>query len=97
MVGRDTGMREPSSAILHATCVFNLLCHVGIATHGERLKNVHHDFMTAINNAAPLRKRVNNVHHGFMRALETRISFVCVVEKYAQRFMKVIKKCMSFV
>ena len=42
---------------------------MGIATHGERLKNAHHDFMTVIKkNAAPLCERVNNVHHGFMKA-----------------------------
>ena len=65
MVGRDTGMHESSSTILHAA---NLFCLMGIATDGERLKNVHHDFVTVIKNAAPLCERVNNVHHGFMKA-----------------------------
>ena len=46
-----------------------------IAPHCERLKNVHHDFMKAINNAAPLYERFSNVHHGFMKALKACISF----------------------
>ena len=41
---------------------------MGIATHGERLKNAHHDFTPVIKHDAPLRERVNNVHHGFMIA-----------------------------
>jgi len=68
MVGRDTGMHESSSTILHAAYVFNLFCLMGIATHCERLKNVHHDFMKVIKNDAPLYERFNNVHHGFMKA-----------------------------
>ena len=68
MVGRDTGVHESSSTILLATYAINLFCRMGIATHCERLKNVHHDFMTVIKNAAPLCERVNNVHHGFMKA-----------------------------
>ena len=46
---------------------------------------------TIFKNPAPLYERFNNVHRGFMRALEIRISLSRVVEKYAQRFMKVIK------
>ena len=38
-------MHESRSTILHAA---NLFCLMGIATHGERLKNAHHDFMTVI-------------------------------------------------
>ena len=72
---------------------------MGIAPHCERLKIAHHDFLKVVAHEAPLYERFNSVHHGFMGAWEIRISNFWVVEKCAQRWVKVIKTmhllCMS--
>ena len=57
----------------------------------ESLKNMHNDLWRSLKNASPVYERFNSVHHGFMGALEIRISNFWVVEKYAQRCVKVIK------
>ena len=44
-----------------------------------------------------MHERFNNAHHGFMKALKSRIAVLWVFQKFASRFMKFIKTCISFV